>query len=82
MKDYRDQLIEVNEKLRDLAIGLKGTDIAIKSHVVQPTISNWLRGMNIGIESLSKIAPVLGRKLVIELKQDWESGERDGLGEK
>ena len=80
--EYREQVKKLNETLRDRASGLKGSDIAMKSDVRQPTISNWLRGMDCGVEPLCKIAYALGMKIEIILKQDWEGGERDGLGEK
>ena len=79
--ETQKQLKGINKRLRERAEGLKGIDIAIKSGIAQPSVSGWLRGIDAGINMLEKLAYALGMKIVIELKQDWESGERDGLGE-
>lgn len=78
---YEGQIKEINSKLRDMATGLIGSNISFKANVVQPTVSNWLRGMDVGPKVLFKLARALGRKITIKLEQDWESGLRSGLGE-
>ena len=71
--DYVQQIAEINSKLRDRAHGLKGSDLALKSGVRPSNISSWMRGHNCGISQLSKIAEALGNKIIVELKQNWES---------
>ena len=57
----------LNEKLRTRVLSYQISEIASKSGLYQSNISNWMRGKDLGIYSLEKIAKAFGYKISVKI---------------
>lgn len=59
-------LKEPNDYLRNKLAGTPQKELSTKSGIAQPSISQWIRGLNFGIKQLNKLANSFGYSVKIE----------------